>query len=148
MGHYWSEMGADVAPSEKVEYVKKSPDDKSIRIYARGHGVEGSFTEDTVETDYAIQYDTYDEDTRYQQSAPDDPENWRYRRERQHVQAPAFDLYGDEAMPKWLKNMKELIRINGEQHRTGRSGLIMRRTVTYGPWEVLGEESDHDEGWY
>jgi len=149
MGHYLSEMGGDPDPNYKPPvYVKKSPDDKPVRIYTRGQSVEGSFTEETVETDYAVQFDSYDEDTRYKPDAPGDPENWKYRRERQHIHGPSFHLHGDGALEKWLKFAKELIRIKGDQDRTKRPGLIMCRKVTYGPWEILGEESEHDEGWF
>jgi hypothetical protein len=143
MGHYASEMGGDVNPSYvPPPYEKKSPEDKVMYSYD-GNPAEGSFTETTVAEEWAVQYHVPDRQAEYKRDEPGDPENWKYRLERQYIDGPN-ELRNEKRV---IEHAKTIARIKGYQSET-RPARVMRRTVMYGPWEIVAETSETDTGWY
>jgi hypothetical protein len=143
MGHYWSEMQGDVDPNyEPPAYVKRSPEDKAMYSYG-GDPAEGSFTEETVQEEWAVQYHVPDRQAEYKKDEPGDPENWKYRRERQYINGPS-EIRDEERV---IEHGKTIAKIKGYQSDT-RPAQVMRRTITYGPWEVVGRTGETDTGWY
>ncbi len=144
MGHYLSEM-SDYDPGPPPPYVRVAIDDKPRRSRGSNSGL-GSYTEETTGVEYAIDYDTYDSSTRYERPKPGDPENWQYKPERQFLHGPWDDT--EDAMKRFLEHAISVIKMHGDQGRTKRPGRVIRRTVTYGPWEILDETGETQEGWY
>lgn len=146
MGHYASEMVGDPNPDyTPPPYVKKSPDDKPLYSYGSTPG-DGSFTETTEVEEWAVEYHVPDRQAEYKKDEPGGPENWKYRRERQFIMGPNQRHDKDES--RVIDHAKTIIKIKGYQDSTKRPGKIMRRQVTYGPWEVVDEFSEVDTGWY
>jgi hypothetical protein len=100
--------------------------------------------EDTVRVEYAVDYDVYDYSARYLPKRPDDPPLSEWKPQRMHLYSPSSGASEEEQI-KWGE---QSIRSHGNQDRTGRPGRVMKRTVTYGPWEVIAESNEHSEGWY
>lgn len=141
MGHYASEMADYDIPLPKPE--KRAIDEK----YRREHGGKthpGSFTEETTVVEFAADYDVWDSDApRYEKEKPGDPELWQWRPERYYIYS---SRYVDAV--ECVEHGLYIIRSHGNQAKTGRPGKVLRRTVTYGPWEEVASTEESTEGWY
>ena len=139
MGHYWSEMGPDTPVEREPE--KRIPiTDKPTRV--DGSTEQGSFTEEATIIEIAAEYDDYDPRApgKYN-SESGSPDNWDYVQHLRVFQTP----YGEENA---IKLAERIIKTYGAQFHTKRPGRVLRRSVTYGPWEEVKEVTDSTEGWY
>ncbi len=140
MGHYASEMADfDYKPPA---YVKKHVDEKVMRVLGEHHH-EGSMTEETTSVEWVAQYDSFDYDTLHKREEKGDPFGWKFRRIRTFI-----STFFGEKEEDIVKQGLYFIKMHGDQDMIGRPGRVMRRTVTYGPWEVIAESSEKQEGWY
>ena len=142
MGHYLSEM-SDGPNTPSPPRRRKGLDEKTRRVISGPADVLGSMDEDTVRVEYVADFDVYDYDARYLPKRSDDPENNEWKPQRTHLYSPE---HANEEQQ--IEYGLQAIRMHGNQDRTGRPGLVMKRTVTYGPWEVIAESSEHTEGYY
>jgi len=142
MGHYLSEMSDGPSVSTPPRR-RKGLEEKTRRVISGPDTVLGSMDEETAHVEYVADFDVYDYDARWIPKRPDDPENSEYKPQRIHLYSPARATEEDQ-----IKYGLQAIRMHGNQDITGRPGLVMKRTVTYGPWEVIAETEESSEGWY
>lgn len=133
MGHYWSEMQDDM-PDKPVERVLRKPVDEKEREVT---GVP-SPVDEAVETQYAIDYDRSKGWRK-----PDEPETANLYPLRE-VMNPLYTAHRDEE-----ESTRKFLREVASNRKHGkRPAVTMKRTVTYGPWEILDTVEKEAEGWY
>lgn len=138
MGHYWSEMRPD---SKKEPY--RAPRTKDIPYEDRPRHTHTSpwfapQTEEGTVVEFALDYDSWDGEFR----GRDDTREDHYIKSRQL--SVVTERMTEE---KLIEHYKRFASIHHDGHEE-RPAVMMRRTVTYGPWEVVTETTEHTEGWH
>jgi hypothetical protein len=151
MGHYASEMADyDFTPPKPPPF-EKVPLEKQERHLHRSKWMPESAAGAHESYQWAADYDAFNpEASKDFRATAFDKNRDKLRKGRWWLKPVRYIFTGvprnDDERAK--KMVKDHIKFHGEQHEAGRPGQVLRRKVTYGPWEVVDETEEHSEGWY